>query len=68
MILCGEARDIEALREAQPKPGYRQLKDIIESRSSALTKRVRHLLPDGETVKADILVRPSSILDTSRSC
>lgn len=56
MILCGEARDIEAMREAQPKPGYRRLKDIIETRMSSLVKRVKAFLPEGEVVKATIMV------------
>lgn len=56
MILCGEARDIEAMRDAQPKPGYRRLKDIIEARVSNLVKRVQAFLPEGEVVKAATMV------------
>jgi hypothetical protein len=63
MILCGEARDIEAMREAQPKPGYRRLKDIIEARMSSLVKRVKEFLPEGEVVKTTTMVSNIDILD-----
>jgi hypothetical protein len=56
MRLCGEARDIEAMRDAQPKPGYRRLKEIIDARANSLIRRVREFLPQGEIVKANTMV------------
>jgi hypothetical protein len=60
MVLCGEARDIDAMREAQPKPVYRQLKIIIEARMTALVKRVREFIPQGEMIRQNTLVRELS--------
>jgi hypothetical protein len=56
MVLCGEARDIDAMREAQPKPVYRQLKTIIEARMATLTKRVRDFIPQGDMIRQNTLV------------
>lgn len=56
MKLCGEARDIEAMRDAQPKPGYRRLKEIIDTRAISLIKRVREFLPQGDVVKTNTMV------------
>jgi hypothetical protein len=56
MILCGEARDVDAMREAQPKPIYRQLKTIIESRMVSLVKRVKEFIPSGELIRQNVIV------------
>jgi hypothetical protein len=60
MILCGEARDVDAMREAQPKPIYRQLKTIIESRMMSLVKRVKEFIPQGDLIRQNVMV--SSLL------
>jgi len=56
MILCGEARDVDAMREAQPKPIYRQLKALIESRMMSLVKRVKDFIPQGVLVRQNVMV------------
>jgi hypothetical protein len=56
MILCGEARDVDAMREAQPKPIYRQLKTIIESRMMSLVKRVKDFIPQGDLIRQNVMV------------
>jgi hypothetical protein len=56
MILCGEARDVDAMREAQPKPIYRQLKTIIESRMISLVKRVKDFIPQGDLIRQNVMV------------
>lgn len=60
MILCGEARDVDAMREAQPKPIYRQLKNIIEGRMTSLVKRVKEFIPQGNLITQNVMARSRS--------
>jgi hypothetical protein len=56
MMLCGEARDVDAMREAQPKPIYRQLKNIIDTRLNSLVKRVKEFIPQGDLIRQNVMV------------
>jgi hypothetical protein len=53
MLLFGEARDIDSMRRAEPKTNYKELRDIVQSRSIILHQRVRDMIPQGDTIQQE---------------
>jgi hypothetical protein len=56
ILLFGEARAIDSIRKAQPTPDHRQLSSIIDSRSSALSRQVKDIMPRGDSIKLETQV------------
>jgi hypothetical protein len=56
ILLFGEARAIDSIRKAQPTPNHRQLDSIIDSRSSALSRQVKDIMPRGDSIKLETQV------------
>ena len=56
ILLFGEARAIDTIRKAQPTPVHKQLSSVIDSRSSALSRQVKDIMPRGDSIKLELQV------------